>query len=267
MDFADLANRASGRYQRTSARWLFRRPFRLHSDVPLISFTFDDFPRSALLTGGSLLTRFGVRGTYYASFGLMGGDGPTGPIFRREDIRPLLEAGHELGCHTFEHCHAWQTDSRLFEQSVIRNQATLDEIHPRTRFRSLSYPISPPRPMTKRAAARRFACCRGGGQTFNHETTDAGYLAAYFLEKDRDHPEVVERVIDQNARANGWLILATHDVCDDPTPFGCTPAFFERILSYAVGSGARIVPVIEAWSLLRAESPPLTLPERSALAR
>ena len=53
------------------------------NDRPLISFSFDDFPRSALFTGGALLEQYGVAGTYYASLGLMGKTSPTGEIFRQ----------------------------------------------------------------------------------------------------------------------------------------------------------------------------------------
>ena len=34
---------------------------------PLVSFCFDDFPRSALLEGGRVLDAVGVRATYYAA--------------------------------------------------------------------------------------------------------------------------------------------------------------------------------------------------------
>jgi hypothetical protein len=77
-------------------------------------------------------------------------------------------------------------------------------------------------------------------------TTDLNYLRAYFLEKTRDRPDDVQRVIDANRAQCGWLVLATHDVCKAPTPFGCTPGFFEDVVRRAVDSGARILPVAEA---------------------
>src|SRR5207237_1150170 len=89
MTLSSLAARTQGRYQRSAARFLFRRPFPIDTQVPLISFTFDDFPRSALLTGGAILKRFGLLGTYYASFGLMGTKAPTGSIFLADDIGAL----------------------------------------------------------------------------------------------------------------------------------------------------------------------------------
>jgi peptidoglycan/xylan/chitin deacetylase (PgdA/CDA1 family) len=251
MTVSQFAARVRGRYQRTTARYLFRRPFTIDSQIPLISFTFDDFPRSALLTGGAILKRYGLAGTYYASFGLMGTEAPTGQIFLREDIDALLAGDHELGCHTFAHCHSWHTMPGAFEDAIIENGQALDGLFPGASFRTFSYPISVPRPKTKRAAARHFVCCRGGGQTFNVGTTDLSHLSAYFLEKDRHKPEAPKEVIEQNRRARGWLIFATHDISNTPTPYGCTPEFFEKIVDCAVRSGARILPVIQVFEALR----------------
>src|SRR6266705_4833477 len=153
------AARLHGRYQRSAARFLFRRPFVLSTQAPIISFTFDDFPRSALLTGGAILKRFGLRGTYYASFGLMGKKAPTGHIFLPEDIGVLLEQEHELGCHTFAHCHAWETKPIVFEQAVVENRLALERLFPGASFKTFAYPISPPRPQSKRTVAHYFACC------------------------------------------------------------------------------------------------------------
>ena len=225
---------------------------------PIISFTFDDFPRSALLTGGAILEQFGLRGTYYASFGLMGRTAPTGEIFVPEDLSALVARGHELGCHTFAHCHSWDTKTKEFERSLFENRVALETLLPGAVFRTFSYPISPPRPHTKRMVGQRFACARGGGQTFNVGTTDLNYLRAYFLEKTRHDRNAIKSLIEQNRAACGWLIFATHDVCHAPTPYGCTPDFFEDIVECSVRSGARIVPVAEALdSLLPAASFPL----------
>jgi peptidoglycan/xylan/chitin deacetylase (PgdA/CDA1 family) len=242
--------RVQSYYIRSTARFFFRRPCVTNTQIPFISFTFDDFPRSALLTGGAILKRFGLTGTYYASFGLMGKQAPTGPIFLPEDLKELQEQGHELGCHTFGHYDSWKTDPSVFEDSIIENRRALNELIPGASFRTFSYPINPPRARTKRKVSQHFLCCRGGGQTFNVGTADLNYLFAYFLEKSRGDVEAVKEVIDQNRQARGWLILATHDVCEVPSPFGCTPDFFENIVEYAVKSGAQIVPVVQAWEAL-----------------
>lgn len=237
---------------RRGARVFFKRPFVINTPVSFISFTFDDFPRSALSTGGAILRNYGVRGTYYASLGLLGKQAPTGPMFLLEDLGELLGQGHELGCHTYAHCHSSETATSVFMDSIIQNRLTLSELFPGASFRTFSYPIGLPRIRTKRRVAQHFVCSRGGGQTFNAGTADLNCLSAYFLEKSRDNPESVKNVIDQNRKARGWLIFASHDICASPTPWGCTPEYFEDIVRWSVESGARILPVVEAWEALRA---------------
>ena len=103
--------------------------------------------------------------------------------------------------------------------------------------------------------SKHFDCCRGGGQAHNAGTLDANMLSAYFLEKDAGDLARVKRMFEVNARDRGWLILATHDVCDAPTPYGCTPEFFEAVVRQAVGSGAKILPVSEALTMVRSGQP------------
>src|SRR5687768_3502481 len=130
MNVSDLWPRVRGRIQRGLCEFWHRRPITLGNRVPLISFTFDDFPKSALRTGGAILKRHGLRGTYYASLGLMGTQGPTGEIFSREDLAILSEEGHELGCHTFGHCNAWTTKPGHFEASIFQNKSAFDKLLP-----------------------------------------------------------------------------------------------------------------------------------------
>ncbi len=246
-----MLERVYGKYQRSVSRRLFKQLVEMRNSTPLISFTFDDFPRSALLAGGQILKRHGVRGTYYASLGLMGQTAPTGSIFLADDFPVLLAKGHELGCHTFAHCDSWETAPQVFEQSIIDNQRALSRLIPDVTFRTFSYPITCPRPFTKRRVSRHFACSRYGGQTYNAGTIDLNLVAAYFLEKDRDDIAPVQRAIDLNRQAGGWLVIATHDVAEEHTPYGCTPSYFEEVVKAAVDSGAKVLPVVEALELVR----------------
>lgn len=231
-------------------RLLCRRPFTIETEVPIISFTFDDFPRSAFWEGGRILAKYGARGTYYVSLGLMGKHGPHGALFVLEDLEALAEEGHELGCHTFGHLHSLVSSPAEFEESIIRNREALAELLPGASFRTFAYPISIPWPNTKRRTSRHFLCCRGSGQTFNAGVADLNYLSAFFLERSHDNPDIIREVIDEAVRARGWLILSTHDISDVPSSCGCTPGFFEDVVRYAVESGARILPVVQAWEAL-----------------
>jgi peptidoglycan/xylan/chitin deacetylase (PgdA/CDA1 family) len=246
--------RVKGRYLRTTNGLLFRHPLKIHNSVPYISFTFDDFPRSALYTGGDILKQLGLRATYYASFGLMGSKAPVGEIFLPEDIFKLLALGHELGCHTFGHCHSFKTKPRIFEDSIVKNKQAFTSLIPGATFRTFSYPIIGPRPTTKWRTGKYFDCCRFGGQSSNVGTIDLNLLKAYFLEKDRSHPSNIKDIIDKNNKARGWLIFATHDISETPSPYGCTPFFFESLVKYALNSGAKILPVAEALDAIYLDS-------------
>jgi peptidoglycan/xylan/chitin deacetylase (PgdA/CDA1 family) len=243
--------RARRYYQRNVSRLLFRRRLSIRSARPLVSFTFDDFPRSALLAGGSILARYGMAGTYYTALGLLGTEGPSGLLFVLEDLKALLGQGHELGCHTFSHCDSWDTDSVTFEDAIIQNRNALGQMIPGAKFASFSYPISEPTPLNKRKAGKHFLCCRGGGQTFNVGTVDVNQLWSYFLEKTRDQIQPVVDLIEANREARGWLIFSTHDICASPSPYGCTEQYFEKVVQLAVASGARILPVCSALEAIR----------------
>jgi peptidoglycan/xylan/chitin deacetylase (PgdA/CDA1 family) len=250
----NLLVRIINKYQTMVSSLCYRRPFKMQNKTPYISFTFDDFPNSALHKGGSILMRFGFKATYYASFGLMGTEGPSGKIFDLGDIKELLSLEHEIGCHTFAHCHSMETDSRTFEDSIIKNRNTLNELIPGACFKSFSFPISGPLADTKRRAGRYFTCCRGGGQAFNSGKIDLNLLNAYFLEKSRDKPQIVKEFIDRCCQSLGWLIFVTHDISENPTQYGCTPSFFEEIVTYCNDSGARILPVGKALEKIFGES-------------
>jgi peptidoglycan/xylan/chitin deacetylase (PgdA/CDA1 family) len=255
MNLSNISARIKCRLRREASARLARRPLRMRNCEPLISFTFDDFPRTALWKGGEILLSHGLVGTFYMSLGLMDQDSPAGRTFAASDLPELLARGHELGCHTFDHCDAWETRPRVFENSILENKRALETVLPGIKFKTLSYPISCPRPQTKWRAGKYFACCRGGGQTFNSGIADLNHLNAFFIEQSRSDFATIERAIGDHALHNGWLIFATHDVSDSPTPFGCTPALFEKIVRYSIQSGATILPVSEALKGARGNAP------------
>ena len=223
-----------------------KRCIHLANQSPLISFTFDDFPRSALHLGGGILQEHGLAATYYAALGLMNAKAPVGRIFSEEDLGEVLARGHELGCHTFDHCHAWSTHPGSFEESILRNRQALCRLLPEASFSTLAYPHSIPRPQTKQKMGNYFSCCRGGSHTFNCGRADLNYLKACFLERSLGNRTEVKALIDLSCRRGGWLIFGTHDISDKPSRFGCTPGFFADIVGYAVQSGATILPVAAA---------------------
>lgn len=239
------------RFRREISRRVARRPFQSALSYPIISFTFDDFPKNAATVGAQILGEYNISATYYVSFGLLGTIAPTGEIATHKEIERILTGGHELGCHTFDHRDAWRTAPDEFEMSIQRNRMELDRSFPGVQFNSISYPINCPNPSVKRVSEAYFEICRSGGQNSNQGILDRNALRAFFLERSHGNFSAVTNLIDHSCNSNAWLIFATHDIDDTPSPYGCTPDYFERVVHYAAGSGATCLPIRRAWERLR----------------
>jgi peptidoglycan/xylan/chitin deacetylase (PgdA/CDA1 family) len=229
-----------------------KRPVKLGSPASYITFTFDDFPKSAYIHGGAILKKFGLQGTFYVSMGMMNRKSPSGEIAGPELLRLALDDGHELGCHTYDHLDAWDTSPGAYEKTIIKNRHEFSKILPGVAPRTFAYPYANATPGTKQVAARYFDCCRGGPQSANVGVADFNYLNACFLDRRKSgESSSIREMIDANRRTGGWLIFATHDIDEKPSPYGCTPHFFEEIVNYAVASGSRILPAVTASEAIR----------------
>lgn len=247
-----MLSRIVGKYRRTLAYRLNSRMASIKTAVPIISFTFDDAPKTAFDEGGAILGSHGAKATFFVSLGLLGSRTEVGTIASREDLLRSSEEGNELGCHTFDHLYTWETTPDMFVESVMRNKEALDRILPGAKFRSFAYPIGVPKPSVKLKLEKHFLCCRGGGQTANTGVADLNLLKSFFIDKrNNEDIDAIKRIIDYNASRPGWLIFATHDVTETPSPYGCTPKFFLNVVEYAARSGALLLPVIDAFERLR----------------
>ena len=97
--------------------------------------------------------------------------------------------------------------------------------------------------------------CRGIYGGVNGPDLDLNLLRANSLYGDVDRLAHVEELISENERKKGWLIFYTHDVRDNPSRYGCTPALLESALSAAIRSGSKISTVAHLVSELRPHSP------------
>ena len=81
-----------------------RRLVPLGPHGPIITFSFDDFPRTALTIGADIVERVGGRATYYVAMSLMNTTNNLGDQFCAEDLVSVVKRGHEMASHTFSHC-------------------------------------------------------------------------------------------------------------------------------------------------------------------
>jgi peptidoglycan/xylan/chitin deacetylase (PgdA/CDA1 family) len=244
--FVNLVRSVRSRINQHQLVHCHRRIARRSPLGPIVTFTFDDFPRAAYHRGGSILQSHGARGTYYVSLGFMNLRTRCGELFVLDDLRRLLDDGHELGCHTYDHLECSRTACREYERNVLKNGAEAARLLNGYRFRHFAYPCGIEAGWHKRMLARQFQTLRTVESGANAGKFDLNRLRANRLYTGSTSVEDVLQLIEANVRSPGWLMFYTHDVCSPPSPFGCTPEYFETVVAAAARSGSSILTVGEA---------------------
>ncbi len=199
----------------------------------VVSFTFDDFPKSALTAGGSILERHGARGTYYVASKLAKTDGAVGRLFDVEDISAAHLNGHEIGCHTYTHLKCSEAEKSSMITEVRANAAALSSMIKGFVPKNFAYPYGAVSPLAKRVLKPYFSSCRGIRPGINEGTLDLSELLANSVYASTFDETRMCGLIDQSSAVGGWLIFYTHDVCETPSPYGCKPEQWETIVAYA----------------------------------
>jgi peptidoglycan/xylan/chitin deacetylase (PgdA/CDA1 family) len=232
-----------GRMNRQVVTSLQRRDSPLPDRGPIVSFTFDDFPRSALEIGGEILKSYGGCGTYYAAIGLMGGVGELGEYFRPEDLKSLLADGHELGSHTFSHLSCRTSSFAAFQSDAMKGREAIINFTGRSGSHQFAYPFGH---FTLRAKGRigsQMNSCRSTIKGVNVSPVDLHMLRANCLYNRTTDFGSIDQLFRLNDRKRGWLIFYTHDIRENPSPFGCTPCQFESVVRSAIRARAEILTV------------------------
>ncbi len=232
-----------GKLRRRLVRLQHRRPAEPRLGAPLISFSFDDAPVSAFTTGARVLERHGARGTFFVCAGTAGQGGYIGQMGDRADILHAQATGHEIACHTYSHLDCGRADARSATADVARNDRTL-EAWGLPRPATFAYPYGDVGAPAKRMLAKRFTLARALHHDVIEGGTDLAQAPAVGVE-DADGEALARHWMDQAVRRKAWLILFTHGVADELTPYGCTTAVFERLVAEAVARDFEIVTVAE----------------------
>jgi len=215
-------------------------------DRPVASITFDDFPRSAWREAGPILERHGARATYYAAGRFCGQSEDGLDYYTPEDLTAIRDAGHEIGCHTFSHQYGTGVSSKALDEDVARNQTFVAGLLGDYPLSSFAYPYGDVSPRTKLLFSSRFPTSRGIRRGVNAGLIDLAQLKAIGLEHQAWNPTAIEAAVARASRRNGWIIFFTHDVSDDPSPFGATPEMLDHALSAVRKAGIDILPVKHA---------------------
>lgn len=223
---------------------------RIAPERAVVSFTFDDAPETAWTHGAPVLEAAGARGTYYVCGGLAGTMLEGRALIPSDGYADLAARGHELACHTFSHGKLASYRRERLRADLDRNAAFLEELDGRSDRRNFAVPYTMSWPPAQSELRRRFTTSRGGQRGINRGQVDPFNLLTMELRDGGLPREVSDALLDDLAVRPGWLIFLTHDVAEEPMPFGCTTDRFARLVEAIAMRGFPILTVDAAIDML-----------------
>jgi peptidoglycan/xylan/chitin deacetylase (PgdA/CDA1 family) len=230
------------------ARHIRTAPFRLPGTNPMVSFTFDDVPKSAATVGAPILEEYDARGTFYISGGLVDKWSGHWTGASADEIVGLHRRGHELACHTFSHTRTVDLDAAAMTAEMEKNRSYLLTLDPSIRIENFAYPYGFGSISHKRQLGKAFRSSRGIIPGVNSGVVDLQFLRATPLIELHIDRDGIDRAFDQAVASKGWLIFYSHDVKTAPSPYGCSPSLLRHALDAA---SRRKIPVLSVAEALR----------------
>ena len=243
----------SSRIARRLVKYQERRMMSFRCEKPIVSFSFDDCPRSVMENALPALERRDWRGTIYAAMDLCGITNHLGLHMSREDMIAVQKSGHQIDDHSFSHMSARSVSTAEFLKDVERNKAAFNEMG-LPPAQSFAYPYGEVTKGTKKALGEIFPLLRGIHSPSGGNSVDLNQTASQRLYSGPDFAPCL-RAIQDLKHSPRWLILFTHDVRENPSQFGCTPQDFETAIKAVETAGAEVLPVADALSRLQRITP------------
>lgn len=225
--------------------------FRLNNATPMVTFTFDDLPKSAATFGADILESYGARGTFYVSGGLVGLDAPDWITGSADDVVSLYRRGHEVGCHTFSHRRACDLDETSLAAEIARNRTYFHSLDPTMPVESFAYPFGYGSYARKHQLRSEFRTCRSIVPGVNSGEVDLQFLRAMPLIDRQMSRDRIDMAFAEAAHMNGWLIFYSHDVAEPPSLYGCTPDLMTYALETAARRNVPVLTMAEAFRCAR----------------
>ena len=220
-----------------------RRIVRLNLERPIVSFTFDDCPKSAIDNGVTKLELEGWKSTIYIASSLFGTTNHLGLHMDEADVMAAHKAGHEIGGHTFSHCD-------LSEMSLEDAKADINKNRQAFRAASLppcptfAYPYGQTTVDIKKALSPQYQGMRGIVSGAMRGKADLNQINSSPLFTGEPVTKLLEQI--NSLAPNSWLTIFTHDIRDNPSKWGCTPSEMDAVITAVKNSDADVLTVADA---------------------
>jgi len=167
-DWLALKARVSNRL----SRHICTAPFRLRNKGPMVSFTFDDTPKSAAAVGVPILDAYHARATFYVAGGLVDKWSGHWDGISADQIVALHRQGHEIACHTFSHTRTTDLDAAALAAEIEDNRRYLLALDPSIRVENFAYPYGLGSVLRKAQLKKIFRSSRGIIRSVNSGVVD-----------------------------------------------------------------------------------------------
>lgn len=238
------SNGLSTRVSRRLVRYQHISKLNIKTERPVVSFTFDDCPKSVVENAFPLLEKQNWKSTLYIAMGLCDTTNHLGLHMSKNDVESAHRKGHEIGNHTFSHLDARAVNQEDFLADVLKNEAAFRDIGiPQSS--TFAYPYGEITSETKKRLSGMFDLSRGIHAPRSTQQYDLNQAASQRLYSGHDF-EACIHALKAFQKDPGWLIIFTHDVRENPSQYGCTPEEFNHIVNLVDIIGADVKTVAEA---------------------
>ncbi|MEL8054718.1 MAG: polysaccharide deacetylase family protein [Pseudomonadota bacterium] len=231
--------------------WQAAQPMPRTPAQGIVSFTFDDFPKSAAQYGSDVLARHEALGTYYACTGMREQTNIMGEMYGEDDLQQLTTIGHDIGLHTQSHLDCARVNSATVRDEIEQN---ITGLNPTPFISHFAWPYGETTLKNKSGIGDLVSTARGILPGINRKGSDLMQLSAFELTPDDKTTERAASAIEQTARKSGWTIIFTHDVRPEPSPFGTTPDALERLVKLSKDAGLHVLPISNAFSHIQPDT-------------
>ncbi len=231
------------RVKRRMTVYQARNNLSLSPGQTIVSFSFDDCPLSGITHGVKRLERENWLSTVYISGSLLGTENHLGKMMGPQDVQALNDNGHEIGEHTFSHIDASTVALSEILADIEKNQAYLNSIGiPASK--TMAYPFGQTTPALKKAMQARFLGARGIRPAAHISSVDLNQISSMPLFSST--VDQLVQAIQKTSETGGWLTLFTHDICENPSEWGCTMQDIEKVISAIKNSEVKVMTIKDA---------------------
>lgn len=214
----------------------------------IVSFTFDDVPRSAYQNGAPILEAAGARGTFYVAAQLCD---PTsardpGDFLSPAEVVDLHRRGHQIACHTYSHHRLGPGGEAELVEECRSNRTALSAMLGGAAIEDFSFPFGRFSYQAKRALRGEYASLRSTHSGLNVGRADRSLLYSHPMSTPRFEKARIAALLNECDRRRGWLIFYTHGVTDDPDQFSVTPEQFRWVVDLAGQGNLDLLTVADA---------------------